>query len=251
MNLPAFPSPDTTAFFLDFDGTLVEIADHPDAVAISPVTRNALSDLSTHCDNALAIITGREIEVIDHFLSPMKLPIAGIHGLSRRDALGNMPDTLSNTKEFIDVIVGSLNPIVEKEPGLLLEVKTASVALHYRARPELESICTEAIEKAIGDMTGVELKRGKMVLEAKPDTANKGTAILDYMNEPPFAGRRPWFAGDDVTDEDAFKVVNSLGGVSIKVGPGDTSARHRADTTAHFLSWLIAGAADLTAEERT
>jgi trehalose 6-phosphate phosphatase len=94
------------------------------------------------------------------------------------------------------------------------------------------------MEAAVDALPGVELKRGKMVVEAKAIGGNKGAAIADYLNEKPFAGRRAVFAGDDVTDEDAFILVNARDGVSIKVGPGDTHATYRAAGTGEFLEWL-------------
>jgi trehalose 6-phosphate phosphatase len=87
---------------------------------------------------------------------------------------------------------------------------------------------------------GIQIKRGKMVFEAKPALADKGTAILDFLKETPFSGRRPFFAGDDVTDEDAFAAVNKLDGITVKIGPGATIAQYRADGTAIFLDWLHA-----------
>ncbi|MBU1213141.1 MAG: trehalose-phosphatase [Alphaproteobacteria bacterium] len=248
MNLPNLPPAETIALFLDFDGTLVEIAEHPDAVKLDIATKTALAILASRLGNAVAIITGREIEVIDRMIAPLQLPVAGIHGLQRRNSSDDFPSARNTTADFVDILKARLAPLVEREAGLILEVKACSVALHYRARPELQQICLEACEDAIADLTDIELKRGKMVLEAKPDTANKGTAILDYMSEPPFLGRTPWFAGDDVTDEDAFDVVNRLGGVSIKVGPGETVATHSAESTAGFLNWLIEGADNLRLE---
>ena len=94
------------------------------------------------------------------------------------------------------------------------------------------------METAVDALPGVELKRGKMVVEAKAIGGNKGAAIADYLNEKPFAGRRAVFAGDDVTDEDAFILVNARDGVSIKVGPGETNATYRAAGTGEFLEWL-------------
>jgi trehalose 6-phosphate phosphatase len=94
------------------------------------------------------------------------------------------------------------------------------------------------MEQAVLDLPDVELKRGKMVVEAKAMGGNKGAAIADYLNEPPFSGRRAVFAGDDITDEDAFVAVNARNGISIKIGPGDTSATHRVQGTAEFLAWL-------------
>jgi trehalose 6-phosphate phosphatase len=139
---------------------------------------------------------------------------------------------------FASQVQEKLHALTEREDGIFLEMKNGSVALHYRLRPELEQSCTEAMEKAIGEMRGVHLIRGKMVIEAKSNPSNKGGAVSDFLAEPPFAGRTPIFVGDDVTDEDAFAEVNARNGVSIKVGDGRTCARYRAANTAEFLEWL-------------
>jgi trehalose 6-phosphate phosphatase len=243
MTLPSLAAHDDVALFLDFDGTLVEIAEHPDQVKIDDLTRHALSILFDKLNGALAIVTGRQIEVVDIFLAPLKLPVAGVHGLTRRNAAGRV--TATDMAEFVSVAGRRLAPFVQSEAGLLLETKGVSLALHYRARPELEADCLAAFQDAIRDMSDVELKRGKMVIEAKPNIANKGTAVLDFMSEPPFLGRTPCFSGDDVTDEDAFNVVNRLGGLSIKVGEGETVAKYRAESTSEFLAWLGVSANEL------
>lgn len=247
MNLPPFPNTPDFALFLDFDGTLVEIADHPDLVQLASSTRHALEVLHQHLDGALAIITGREIEDIDHFAAPLKLPVAGIHGAVIRAAAGRKQSEL-DVSAAIDAIAARLAPLVDSEKGLMLEKKQAALALHYRARPELASKCLTAFEAALSIAPELELKRGKMVLEAKPNGRDKGTAVLDFLSEPPFLGRTPWFAGDDVTDEDAFAAVNHLGGTTIKVGDGATVATYRAESTLSFRTWLEALAHSLTTE---
>ena len=247
MTLPKILTSTKVALFLDFDGTLVEIAEHPEAVVLGDATRRALGVLSEKLDGALAIVTGREIAAIDRFLAPLRLPVAGVHGLARRDATGRLlpaPDTC----EFVALAAERLKSLVDAEDGLMLERKTGSLALHYRARPELEGACLTAFESAVDGAPGIELKRGKMVLEAKPAGADKGTALVDFMSEHPFLGRTPVFAGDDVTDEDAFRQVNSLQGISIKVGKGPTLAQYRASNTAAFLCWLEQSAQSLGAE---
>lgn len=235
------------ALFLDFDGTLVEIADHPDAVRLGDATKQALITLSERLGGALAIVTGREIEAIDGFLSPLRLPVAGVHGLARRDAEGRLSPAPDMTT-FIEHARTELAPLLAAHNGLLMESKAASVALHYRACPELESLCIAAMEAMIDNVQGIELKRGKMVLEAKPTGADKGTAVIDFLSEAPFAGRQPVFAGDDVTDEDAFRAVNALGGISIKVGDGQTVADYTTADTAEFLVWLETSARQLSGE---
>lgn len=237
MKLPDLSDPHQLALFLDFDGTLVAIADRPDDVRLDPETRKALAALDQLLSGALAIITGRDIVAVDRFLAPLRLSVAGVHGLTRRDAQGK---THGPSFDFglSAVIKQALAPLLQKYSGLLLENKSGAVALHYRAHPELEEMCIAMMGEAVAGHPGSELKRGKMVVEAKAVGGNKGAAISDYLEELPFLGRRAVFAGDDITDEDAFRAVNAKGGISIKIGPGDTQASYRAANIDEFLVWL-------------
>ncbi len=83
---------------------------------------------------------------------------------------------------------------------------------------------------------------GKRVVELLPAASNKGSAVLEFMEEPPFRGRVPVFIGDDVTDEAAFAIVNRLGGHSVKVGAGPTAARWRLADVETVRAWLEGGA---------
>jgi len=237
MTLPDLRDREQFALFLDFDGTLVAIADRPDAVRLDRSTLQALADLDRLLTGALAIITGREIAAVDRFLGPLRLSVAGVHGLTRRDAQGRVHTPAVNG-EFASAVEQATWPLLQRHPALFLEYKYGAVALHYRAHPELEQACIALMEKAVQDLSNVELKRGKMVVEVKAAGGNKGGAIADFMNESPFAGRTAVFAGDDITDEDAFVLVNARNGISIKVGPGETSAAWRAEGTEEFLAWL-------------
>src|SRR5690348_17074347 len=146
--IPLEPMSDTTvlpfaidrgrhALFLDFDGTLVEIAERPDAVRVEPEARAALAFLAHELAGAVAIVTGREIADIDYHLSPLSLPVAGVHGLTRRSFDGALADvTLSSA--FVPVLEQALRPFAERNAGVLVERKRGAVALHYRLRPELE-----------------------------------------------------------------------------------------------------------------
>jgi trehalose 6-phosphate phosphatase len=236
--------PRLTALFLDFDGTLVEIADHPELVQFSQDTRSALTRLYSALGGALAVITGREIGDVDSFLKPLHLPVAGVHGLNRRRADGVVHSALINDRAILELNERVQTFIADTE-GLLFEQKSGAIALHYRCRPDLEQACIEAMDQATRDLEGIHLIRGKMVIEAKACITDKGGAVEDFLREPPFAGRMPVFAGDDVTDEDAFAVVNRRRGVSIKVGPGETRAQYLADDITEFLHWLQRAADDL------
>lgn len=235
----------TLAVFLDFDGTLVEIVERPDMVEISPETLAALTRLYRGLNGAVAVITGRAIGDVDRFLSPLKLPVAGVHGLERRLTGGEVRGAAVDS-ESLDAVTAGLQAFVAAAPsGLILEPKAGSIALHYRARPELEGDCVQAMDDAVHGVEGLHVLRGKMVIEARVDGTDKGGAVAEFLAEPPFAGRMPFFAGDDVTDEFAFDTVNKSQGISVKIGPGDTAARYRADSTDQFLRWLRALANEL------
>lgn len=247
MPLPDLSDPRTIAFFLDFDGTLVELAERPDTIQLAEKTRDVLARLVDVTGGAVAIITGREIADLDRFLAPLQLAAAGVHGLTRRSGSGDS-HAFPLDAHFLRLAEQLLAPLVLAEPGLLLERKSNAVALHYRSRPELETACGAVMDRLAAECPGIQIKRGKMVFEAKPGGANKGTAVLDFLKEEPFVGRRPLFAGDDTTDEDAFAIVNALDGITIKIGAGSTVARHAADGTAGFLEWLYATAVALQRE---
>lgn len=223
------------ALFLDFDGTLVELAAHPEAITLPPALTGLLMRLRQAADGALAVISGRSLHQLDHFLAPLRLPGAGVHGLERRDVQGRLielpaPDT--------ERLMERLAPLVARHSGLLLERKRGALALHYRQTPHLEQACIEAMDHAVTRVPGFVVLRGKMVVEAKAARTDKGNAIAAFMAEAPFAGRRPWFVGDDVTDEDGFAWVQAVGGVGIKIGPGPSQALRRLDSPAALLVWL-------------
>jgi trehalose 6-phosphate phosphatase len=235
--LPNLHDAGTYAFFFDFDGTLAEIAATPDAAVLESRARHALELLLDLASGAVAIVTGREIEAVDALLAPLHFPIAGVHGFERRNGAGAIQEHSmeANAARAMEAILKSF---VRHNPGLLLERKRGALALHYRLRPDLEALCLSLVEDAAAASPQTVLTRGKMVIEIRFHSATKGTAITDFLQEPPFRGRLPFFAGDDVTDEDAFAVVNALNGISVKVGPGDTAARFGVSSVAAFLDWL-------------
>lgn len=237
MTPPILQNPRDIAMFLDFDGTLVEIAETPDAVRLAETTRATLTRLQMLLDGALAVVTGREIDVVDAMLAPFRCPVAGVHGLTRRDADGRAHDKHAKAR-LLDATEHKLRALAARNPGLLVERKSHAIAIHYRGNPALEAVCLAAMEEVAQLDDQMRLVQGKMVIEAHPTGSDKGTAVADFMRELPFAGRRPFFAGDDVTDEDAFRVVNDLDGITLKIGGGESSARYRVGDTATFLHWL-------------
>ncbi len=224
------------AFFIDFDGTLVDIADRPDLVVVQPSVRRVLEALIARFDDAVAVVTGRPLAAIDGYLAPLRMPVAAEHGSIRRDAKGCMHAEMHGA-EAVESAVRALEPFVKYNPGLLLEQKQASVALHFRQRPDLAADCATAVEKARAAIPELGILAGKMVYELRPEGIHKGTAIKAFMEEAPFRGRVPVYAGDDVTDEHGFAAVNELGGISIKIGEETTTACYRADREI-LLAWL-------------
>lgn len=239
-------SPETLAVLLDFDGTLVAIADQPGGVVLKERTVETLARLESVLGGAVAIVSGRRIEEIDRIFAPRTFPVAGIHGLERRDAGGRRHEAPYD-RAALDAMAETLEAAVGDEPGLLLERKPGSVALHYRRRPELEGFCREQAARVADERPGVHVLTGKMVVEVKLGGRTKADAVEAFMAEEPFAGRRPLYAGDDVTDEDAFGAVADLGGTSIKIGCDATGARYCVAETGAFLDWLDALSEELVA----
>ncbi|GAB4569941.1 MAG: trehalose-phosphatase [Rhizobacter sp.] len=235
---------ENSALFVDFDGTLAEIAPRPDAVALPAGMVQLLATLHTRLGGALAVVSGRPIAQLDAYLAPLSLPAAGLHGAERRSASAVVTRLPAAD---LGPVVAELQTLAALHTGLLVEPKPGAVALHYRLAPDCEALALQAMQAALQRSPGMVLMHGKMVIEMKPAEASKGRAIEAFMAEPPFAGRRPLFAGDDTTDESGFAVVQAAGGIGIKVGPGPTQARHRLDTPTRLHAWLQA-CADQTLE---
>lgn len=232
-----FPSALTArhALFLDFDGTLVDIAAQPGDVQVPPALAGMLQRLHTHLQGALAIVTGRTDRDIDQLLEPLQLPLASEHGAQYRLGNGHAGGV---PRPDLAPLLETLRPLLAKHPTLLLEPKRAGLALHYRQAPALEALCRDTLRRALPAVPGLELLEGKCVLEVKPIGPSKGQAIRDFMRHAPFAGRIPLFVGDDVTDEAGFAAVQALGGTGVKVGAGPTAAMRRFADVAAVRAWL-------------
>ncbi|WP_096671665.1 trehalose-phosphatase [Polaromonas sp. AET17H-212] len=229
-----------TALFLDFDGTLVELAARPEAVVIAPTLTSTLAALYGQLGGALALVSGRRLSDLDSFLAPLQLPAAVEHGGQRRNAAGLL---ISAPAIDLRAALQAAEGLLQQHPGLQLEQKNLALSLHYRHAPELEDLCLQVMGEAVARSPGLQLIHGKCVVDLKPAGVSKGTAIAAFMEEAPFAGRVPVFAGDDVTDEDGFEQVQRMGGHAIKVGPGPTLAKHRCDSVTQLAQWLLSARA--------
>lgn len=226
------------ALFLDVDGTLLPLVERPDQVHVPLSLLETLNLLRDRFLGALALISGRAVADLDALFEPLVLPAAGIHGLELRRSGEHC--LRSSSKGLLEPLRPPLKAFAEKTPGLLLEDKGLSLALHYRLAPEREAEAAQRIDALVANTSPhLEVTQGKMVFEVKPSGYNKGTAIDAFMEEPAFRGRKPIFLGDDITDEDGFAVVNRLDGISVKVGGTDLSrAQYRLPNEAAVHSWL-------------
>jgi trehalose 6-phosphate phosphatase len=221
------------------DGTLLELARTPDAVHVESATLDLVHGVHVITGGALALVTGRSIEDIDRLFGGAPLPIAGQHGLERRDDDGVWTVDESSAAGM-EIARRRLTDIADAFDGLLLEDKGRSLALHYRAAPELESYvleCVRSLGEDLGDEYAIQV--GKYVVELRPAGTDKGEAIRAFMEEAPFAGRTPVFIGDDLSDEHGFAVVNEMNGYAVKVGEGATIARWRLPDVQAVERWLL------------
>jgi trehalose 6-phosphate phosphatase len=241
LSIPPY-SPDC-AFFLDIDGTLLEIAETPEAVRADAADQRLLERLHAAAGGAVALVSGRTLAMIDALFAPLRLPAAGQHGFERRDGEGRRRRHRFDASR-LRPIAAALEQFAQQHPGVVFEDKGASVALHYRLAPGLREAAHARALAAAALLPGeVEVQPGKMVWEVKPVGAHKGMAVEEFMRELPFRDRLPVYLGDDLTDEDGFQVVNRIGGHSVKVGPGATAARYRLPDPAAARAWLATWAA--------
>lgn len=239
-DVPPIPGP-FWAYFLDLDGTLVELAESPETVHVDADLPALLETLRGSSDGALALISGRSIDDLDRLFPGREYPAAGQHGFERRDAEGHRFTLPTSTRGRAQARQ-RLSRVVRGHPRLEFEDKGASFALHYRRAPRLAGFAhrsARAVTRSLGSRYAVQA--GKRVVEIVPAGRNKGSAIAAFMREAPFAGRTPLFIGDDRTDEFGFAVVNRLGGYSVKVGPGRTAARWRLPNVEAVIDWLKDG----------
>jgi trehalose 6-phosphate phosphatase len=239
LDAPLAPPPDQTdqlALFLDFDGTLVELAETPDAIRVSPQLSPLLGRLAERLRGRLGIVSGRAIRDLERHLSCAGIAVSGSHGLELRLRDGSFvplaaPRGLDQARERSIRFASAI-------PGLLVEDKPFSIAIHYRQAPEREAE-VHGFMGRLAEAAGLTIQQGKMVAELRPPGADKGDALRALMTEPEFAGARPVFVGDDQTDEDAFRAAAELGGGGVLVGsPRETAAKWRLDGVAEVSAWL-------------
>jgi len=230
-DFPQRPPPplldDACALFLDVDGTLIEFADDPEAVILLPEVREAIGRISDRLDGAVALVSGRPLVQLDRLFAPLHLPAAGLHGHQVR-GLGAQSAaaaaTTEDTSEWLHGVHQQAMRFAHGCPGVRVEDKGRSLALHWRGAPHAASDVRAFAEHHIGDHGGYRLQPGDHVVEFVPEGSDKGRAVHQLMQQLPFRGRIPVFLGDDLTDEFGFDVANTLHGWSVLVGEREPSA---------------------------
>lgn len=229
------------SLFLDFDGTLVELAEHPEAVIVSDRLVTLLAVLSARMDNRVVVVSGRSVAQLTAFLDPAT-HIVGNHGLEFTGAFGSLGKT--RRPAAMAEVLNGMNALAAELPGLIVEDKPFGIALHFRQNPEAGNQCI-SLASSLAREHGLHLQPGKMMIEVRASGGDKGTAIRTLMQLPMMAGTSPVFIGDDHTDEPGFLAAQDLGGAGIRVGDrqGSAAAYQLADVDA-VLCWLEAAVAE-------
>lgn len=233
------------AILLDVDGTLLDIAPTPQEVVVPRELPKTLARVRDRLEGAVALVSGRTIAELDDFFAPLELVAIGGHGAELRPTAAG-PVIAGRASPLDAEFKQVLKDIAAHHPGVLVEDKGYSLALHYRQVPKQGVALIHDVKRAHqawGDQS-IELLYGKAVLELKFAGFNKGTAVRQLMSYPPFAGRSPIFIGDDHTDEDAFKIMPEFHGQAMSVGRKLSGIAKYFERPADVRQWL-AGLSEL------
>lgn len=224
------------SLLLDFDGTMVELAERPDLVRVGEDLRDLIAALHRRLEGRLAFVSGRDAESLGALLALPGISIAGSHGLEIVHSDGRMERP--ERPATLDTAVAAMQAFAEGRPGVLVEDKPLGAALHYRQAPHEEQAAAELAVRLAKD-TGLALQTGKMMVELRHGGGDKGLAVERLTGEPEMAGAAPVFVGDDDTDEPGFAMARRLGGAGVLVGAERASAaRFRLSDVEAVHAWL-------------
>jgi trehalose 6-phosphate phosphatase len=249
--LPSLPTDLTRiAFLLDVDGTLLDLAPTPREVFVSHELRDTLARLRHRNGGAVAFVSGRPVNELDLIFSPLQLPAIGGHGAEFRAVPGASTEA-TRLPPLDPEVKRRFAAIAQAGPGIVLEDKGYSLALHYRLVPDKENVVREAAVRIWRELatTSIEILPGKLMVEIKRAGINKAIGVRQLMQVPPFSGRHPVFIGDDVTDLDVFAILPELGGTGIAVGlkvPGVDGFFEGPSDVRHWLQQLAQSNAIVT-----
>ena len=230
---------DDCAILLDIDGTLLDLAATPREVWVPPGLRETLNRLLEKTSGALALVSGRSLNDIDLIFAPELFPAVGGHGAEMRLS-GDSEAVATHAPPMDKELKRRLAAIAQLSPGILLEDKGYSLALHYRLAPHAEKAIYAAVSLIRADLPNapIEVMPGKCVCEIKHSGFSKATGVIELMTHEPFKGRRPIFIGDDVTDESVFAIMPKLGGLAFSVGRRAMGVAHHFDEPRDVRRWL-------------
>ncbi len=204
------------ALLLDVDGTLLDFAATPMAVVVPADLPDTLRRLKDRVGGALGIVSGRPVEQVAALFGDIPEAIAGEHG----GAVRHTPDGAVERPALATVPPSWLveaERIALAHPGALLEHKARGFVLHYRNAPSAGTALRDALLPILAESRHFVLLPAHMAWEVRPRGTDKGMAVTAIMEQPPFAGRVPVFVGDDVTDEDAVRAAQAMGGTGLMV----------------------------------
>jgi trehalose 6-phosphate phosphatase len=230
---------DQCAILLDIDGTLLDLAPTPREVWVPPGLATTLNRLIEKTSGALALVSGRSLNDIDLIFAPELFPAVGGHGAEMR--LTTDSEAVATHAPPMDKeLKRRLAAIAKLSPGILLEDKGYSLALHYRLAPHAERAIYEAVSLIRADLPDapIEVMPGKCVCEIKPSGFSKASGVIELMSHTPFKGRRPIFVGDDITDESVFAIMPDFGGLAFSVGRRATGVADHFDEPREVREWL-------------
>lgn len=208
-----------TAVLLDVDGTLLDLMPTPREVWVPPALAKTLKRLHERTGGALAFVSGRSINDLDLIFAPDQFPAVGGHGAEMR-LTADVDAVAAHAPPLDKELKLRLAAIAKLSPGILLEDKGYSLALHYRLAPHAEKAIYESVALIRADLPNapIEVLPGKSVCEIKHSGFTKASGVRELMTHPPFKGRKPFFIGDDVTDETVFAIMPDLDGLAFSVG---------------------------------
>ena len=235
------PRPEEACFLTDFDGTLVEIADRPMDVVVPDGLPDLLKRIHDRTSGRMAVVSGRSIDALEHFLPDFPGDLVGTHGAETR-----IDGARAAAGDYDLATVSRLQRLVEDfvalQPRFLMETKPFGVVLHYRQAEEQAGLALRFMESLAAAAEGFRLQPALMAYELKPESVGKDIGIETLLALPGWEGKTPIFAGDDLTDEPAIETVQKHGGVGIKIGEAESAASYRLSCPrafiAHLETWL-------------
>lgn len=219
--------------FLDFDGTLSPLVDDPAAAALPEAEREAVAALAAAVP--VAIVSGRDLDDLRRRVALEGLWYVGGHGTAMVTPEGEVTD---DTSGMGGTRMASLLDTAEQEirsrlegvaPGVIIERKRSSIAIHYRRAPQELRRVRAAAEAAVTACPELLLTSGRAIFELRPAGAwDKGTAVRWLLTHVGETGMMPVYLGDDTTDETAFRAIEADGiGVLVAGVATGTAAHYR------------------------